>query len=945
MSTDYYNSLYLNKTPTGFGGYTGVKVVNSGNFPITYTASISNTTFVTSPVAGDAVDGLLYDTLYVSKDSKYFDINTNSVDLFLNPAETGFFYLMHRPFSTFTAGNESTGIETAVLSIYSNSILGDSDEAITIDVTGQRVITFETPNNVGRFYGLKDYDADNGYNIKFNWLCIDGYSYITGFRLDLSNYSNFSSYQAYYLPVVRNNQIFLPNYGDYSGFFGESFSFQIGNLSLSSDYYSRIAAINEGGIGGFTYATGFWETAPNYFDDATYSGLHPNPGENLNYTKQILELEYKTDYTTDFDLADFIVSANGSYDFSAYSGITVKFSPLTRDFGVLAATTNEFGAINLTPKQALRFNVGDGNVFAMQLEFENMKVLSAGGFGVQFNSDGSVSNAGDGGPIFNFDNLNYTDSTDTLRKFNYYIQKDVDSIFYAGLGGGAGLAITDTSDISDLELVPGREINLLDSLNLRTSDILSTAFVIEGDETPQGLAGFDGATVGRPAGGNFYPDVYLGFKPRNSNFSNNIYFRFTSEDITDSAGTATDSWASRDGIINSFSLSSTSNILVVREAYGKKFYELLSSGTENENKISSASVELPVSSRPSYTILVFALAKNDLNNNDKLNTYKAMLGNAGKIHSFVHVDGGSYFEDASSVYPVNFKEVNSNFYSTFCGSTLNYPTILDQIQYETSAGRTATYTLVNYADLWRELNPNSTLYDQNTTSFNEGEYYSWGVGARRGIYTSNIDSPVTISRRYSFKNFNICDLGNITSPDVAVDFVLDEGGSSVDLKAFSLFFVQVHGTVNSRNVQELFLNQSNLREQSIELTNRYFLKNETFINGLKTSETEMAVNLDSLPVNGRADYYLHLNNSTTESTNKTRLFLFDYIYGEESTASKRDSVSKNIVEYLAYSLSPILLKSATDFKIAGVENSVNTSLGFPSPLSHPYLNLYSNSIT
>jgi len=43
MSTDYYKGIELNETPTGFGMYTGLAITNSGNFPIQYSLSISDT--------------------------------------------------------------------------------------------------------------------------------------------------------------------------------------------------------------------------------------------------------------------------------------------------------------------------------------------------------------------------------------------------------------------------------------------------------------------------------------------------------------------------------------------------------------------------------------------------------------------------------------------------------------------------------------------------------------------------------------------------------------------------------------------------------------------------------------------------------------------------------------------------------------------------------------
>ena len=42
MST-YLTGVSLGQVPTRFGGYTGVVIQNSGNFPVQYTINISNT--------------------------------------------------------------------------------------------------------------------------------------------------------------------------------------------------------------------------------------------------------------------------------------------------------------------------------------------------------------------------------------------------------------------------------------------------------------------------------------------------------------------------------------------------------------------------------------------------------------------------------------------------------------------------------------------------------------------------------------------------------------------------------------------------------------------------------------------------------------------------------------------------------------------------------------
>jgi hypothetical protein len=67
-------------------------------------------------------------------------------------------------------------------------------------------------------------------------------------------------------------------------------------------------------------------------------------------------------------------------------------------------------------------------------------------------------------------NYKYSEN-DVTKKIQYYIYKDTDSLFYAGIGGGSALIVTDntTSDTKTI-IVPGSEINYITDTDLRFID-------------------------------------------------------------------------------------------------------------------------------------------------------------------------------------------------------------------------------------------------------------------------------------------------------------------------------------------------------------------------------------------------------------------------------------------------------------------------------------------
>lgn len=459
MSATAYN-LLLNTTPTGFGSYTGIVLTNSGNHPVKYNLSISQTTFQAGTVSeSTAFDGTVYDTLFITDDINNVKTQTSNYSKIINQSDSGIFYIVNKPFNTFlNVASRSTGLEYATLNIKSQSSVGDIAEDINIYITGQRITGCPISNNLGGFYAVKGHNATDGPNLNFNFQSIYNFDYFTGFNLQLATDSAFSTIvNSLSGKLSSNNDSNLPLYGNYRGLSGYSFSYKFTGLNFNQDYYARVQSINStGGTGAFTYATGY--NSINFImDDATYSGAHPSPGENLKLLPTGLYLTYKSDSETDFDLYNFLINSNnGSVDFRYYTGVNIKFYPKTEgSMAQFIASTTSTGAINFVynSSRPLLFSYDSNNIFRMELEFENIGLYGGGG-----------PTSKNGGPIFNLDNI-LDKSTESTKKVQYYIYKDLDSLFYAGPGGGPKLTITDNSEVS--VTLDGAELANLAKVNFR----------------------------------------------------------------------------------------------------------------------------------------------------------------------------------------------------------------------------------------------------------------------------------------------------------------------------------------------------------------------------------------------------------------------------------------------------------------------------------------------
>ena len=969
MSTDYNVGVYLNPVPTGFGSYTGISIFNRSDKPVSYVAEMSETSLFTTnndPLPDtDAVDDNLYDTLFVASDINNVDTSISSVSLSLGAGESGNIYVAHKPFSTFWPTYQTTGIETANLSIISQSSEGDSDSQINIKITGQRVISSIIPDRPGNFYARESYNEENGYNLNFNWEILSGNPFISGFRIDLCSDDAFSTDVAdspYYVQIPKNSETSKPEYLDYYNYGTRSFSYKINGLPTDVDLYARIRSIN--GLNDLssysTYCTGFQPNNENPIDSITYNGLHQEPGDNLGFATNLLRINKSIEEEYEIDLAKILYEENNnSYDFSFYTGVVINFYSSNlgdNSYGKILSRKKDVAAIRLKKPDGYNFtySVDSNNKFNLTLNFQNVFVAGYNDEGSKWNGI-EVSDPGNGGPVFDFDNLDYDE-----KSFDYYINKDKDSIFYAGLAGMSAYIQKEKGNFQayvDGKINKKKEESLYDYNLVPHQDPLSAQEISEGKSREYKPAGIDGKLIKNNISSEF-PNVYLAFSDRSSaSFlpSSEFLFRFTSEEISSSqnAGHATNIWNSSAGRSGVYFKNNSSNVLTVREAYGKKFYEL-SGGAGQTNAIQAFEdingsptgpafygLNNKADIRPNYTILVFALARKDLKNNSYAETVHEMLTNCNAIHKFVDATawGTASEDDAMGFWkkrsaPFNPNDLIYNFYrdtsygayssktasniyskSSFVGSCLNSPALLVPFSY-------------------------SEIYDKQKFTTNDRDFFVYSN--KNDISDDNLwrDQikfyPVRGSRvstnHFVFKGFNLAKTSSFEAADNQKFTILqDSSGSGVydELSAFELFFVKMHSTVGKYN--------TNLWDSNLPARGLY---NQTFINGKEVFNQILALQQDLLV--RRMNIQLNNNDGDTNDNTRTRLYLLDYIYGAASDVNKRNQSSDSVMEYLVSHYAPLMLKSSENkLHIAKNDSGVNSQLSFGLPLSHNFLNLYS----
>ena len=431
---------------------------------------------------------------------------------------------------------------------------------------------------------------------------------------------------------------------------------------------------------------------------------------------------------------------------------------------------------------------------------------------------------------------------------------------------------TITSTVQSIQKIPvSTDIN--SSTAGQTSSAASTTY----KAIPQGASAVGGPVTSKTS--SRYPNIYINF--RNNTFdSRSMTFWFKTSDISSSAGTTSTTWASDSSLINGLSLTGAANSLKVISAYNNKFYELQAGKT-----ISNTSFNLNPSSQPSYTILVFALA------NPNVVTVKQLVDDCNKIHKFCEKGDTSTFYNLSYSNPLaDFTKLSSNqvFRSSFFGSTLNNKNYINSV----------------YMDGYNNIN----ITDPSFLSMFDTFY-------KNSLQT--VQGSIAFPQKYiAHRGFNIAGLPtNLAAPTTPVDFTLNDG-SSVNMKTFSLFFVEMYGYVTDN---------ADSRFKVLNVENR--------INGIQTFVGKMNLQADII-FDPATQFDIRLSNPNTSIS--TRLFLFDYIHGTAYSQDLMRQQSQKIVEGLAYQYRNILLKSTTDLQIT---NS-SSSLLLPPSIAHPFLNMF-----
>ena len=422
-----------------------------------------------------------------------------------------------------------------------------------------------------------------------------------------------------------------------------------------------------------------------------------------------------------------------------------------------------------------------------------------------------------------------------------------------------------------------QKIPISSDINLENGGQTTTAAATSYVAVPQGVPATGGTITNQNS--NRYPNIYLNFK-RNTFDTRSMMFQFRTSNVSASAGTTATTWSSNSSLISGLSLTGGANSLKVISAYNNKFYEL-----QSGNTISNTSFNLIPTSNPAYTILVFALG------NPNVVTVKQLVTDCNKIHKFCEKgDTYSFYNLSYSLPSENYTKPSSNqvFRSSFFGSTLNNKNYINSVYLD-------GYNNVNITDA-SFLNTFDLFYKSSLQTVNGS--LAWP------------------QKYMPHRAFNIASLPtDLAAPTTAVDFTINDG-SSVNLKTFCLFFVEMYSYV---------LDGSDSRFKTLHIENK--------INGIPTFAGSMLLNAD-IDLDNATEFDIQLSNPNTSIG--TRLFLFDYIHGTSYSPDSMMQESRKIIEGLAYQYRNILLKSTSNLQIT----NATSSLFLPPSVSHPFLNMF-----
>jgi hypothetical protein len=286
---------------TGFAISYPLSIYNSGNSQVQYTFNNSNNTnFALSQ------SSLLLDS------SNYSDVDIYYIPTISSPS----------------------GTQSTIITINSESTEDGSTDpsgSITLEITGNKIIDI-TGGYVRSFKAVRNYDSKNKLNYDFYWSVPTGTEnlnnyFFTGYNLDISTDSNFSTTVFSKIINTSENTNSFPKYGN---FYGTDQNLNYLNVSsvdypfaIETDYYARMytMSVNHSGIS--IYATGV-DSISTQLSNEVVSGYSGTP-ENIKFSRGPLVVNLKQGYDIqNFDLFKYIVDANyGNPDLSYYNSIDI----------------------------------------------------------------------------------------------------------------------------------------------------------------------------------------------------------------------------------------------------------------------------------------------------------------------------------------------------------------------------------------------------------------------------------------------------------------------------------------------------------------------------------------------------------------------------------------------------------------------------------------------
>lgn len=360
--------------PTGFGGYTGIYIINNGDSMIDYTVDAGSASF-TNLSGSESPDPA--NCIFISNSSNHL-APTRQLKFTLAPRDQELVSVYHKAFTGVLSG-----VDSCVLTVSSKSYdYGESDPNPSyISVTGQRLVAaqFPAPLRVGSFYSYPQNSS-----LVFNWKTRLEQNFITGFKLDTGDSTAFGagSFISYTIPVSTTTSDAYPLYGNYSGLIDKIFSYTV-PAPINTNCYARLTSINPSGSQSqVVYCSGAQSYNPilSCVVKNGYTGSNSYSQFNLKVPQTTLVVNVANTTAENFDLYNYIAtnySVYSSTSFAAFSGISVNFYD-----SIFKSKDSDYTqpAISFQPPSTITFPTVSPS-FNIEMNFYNCSVYGKGGLG------------------------------------------------------------------------------------------------------------------------------------------------------------------------------------------------------------------------------------------------------------------------------------------------------------------------------------------------------------------------------------------------------------------------------------------------------------------------------------------------------------------------------------------------------------------------------------